>query len=1112
MARTCILVLGMPVSSTSAFTHMLNVAGAAVPREAMPTRLEDAHDLGTAQTIAGVNDKLLQKLHSRWDDWRAIAPDRHLAAVYDEFETPIAETIRAEFDNADLIVLDDPRISRLVPLYIRVLNRLGYQVVFFHALHDPRSVAASLATRDSLGAKQAALLWMRYQLDAEIATRGQRRGFFTYEDLLQDWRSVIGGAATLLSLPSPDLESVPARALDALVSREHHHADTAPAAEWPDDMSEDIDEVGAFFEKLVLDPSDPDAQLGLDQARQGLDKFSRWADRVHYATTAGLRTGDDRQHDGVAAAISGGKSQPADIRTRPVAEEDRASIGQARLQSMTARLQVSREKEATAKSELTRTSAKLQDALRIAQAMDTELQHARRHPFKLIRRLIKYRSLRLLAKDASPLPSAMKRRFAKSAAKVNPSRSTLGDYLTGQGATALPLARDVDINQKKAAFRAEAERGLSKFLASNERIDFFPVSEPKVSIILVLWNQAGLTLNCLRSLESEYDVPIEIIVVDNCSTDRTRELLERVDNVRLLPQKENLGFLAGVNRGLEAVSGGHVLLLNNDATLRPGCLAAACEAMESSPEIGAVGGPIVLPDGTLQEAGSIIWADGSCLGYGRGDNPQAGPYNFRREVDYCSGAFLLVREGLFQELGGFDTDFAPAYYEEADLCMRIWRNGKKVVFEPRAIIDHFEFASSEKVEQALELQKTNRRKFVAKHSDQLAAHLKPMPDNIIEARSPDRRERILFIEDRVPLISQGSGLPRSNEILRLMCEEGYFVTFFPSNTPTETWEDAWSAVPIEVEVAMGWGLPGLEQFLEQRKGYYQQIFVSRPHNMKALAKILTARPELFEGIRVTYDAEAFFSTRDAIKAEIFGDTKLAEKATQNRVSELALIAMADQVTAVTQSEADQFAEASGKPVHVLSFPIAPEPTPAMFNSREDILFVGRLAEEDTPNVDSVLWYVDHVQPLLRDRYSLELPLTVVGNTRAPSILSLDPSKVRTRGIVDDLLPVFDRARVFVAPTRYAAGIPLKVQQAAAYGVPVVATSLLARQLGWNDEEDLLVGDTPEAFAQAVDRLYADSALWERIRSNAMKRIIADCSHDRFRATLRETLGPHRRPA
>src|SRR5207244_8292943 len=129
--------------------------------------------------------------------------------------------------------------------------------------------------------------------------------------------------------------------------------------------------------------------------------------------------------------------------------------------------------------------------------------------------------------------------------------------------------------------------------------------------------------------------------------------------------------------------------------------------IRSAPDIGAVGGRQVFLDGTLQEAGSIVWRDGSCLGYGRGDDPFAPMYMFRRDVDYCSAAFLLTPRRVWEKLGGFDEAFQPAYYEDSDYCARLWERGLRVVYEPRAMILHYEFGSSN-MPNAIDLQITHQ--------------------------------------------------------------------------------------------------------------------------------------------------------------------------------------------------------------------------------------------------------------------------------------------------------------------------------------------------------------------------------------------------------------------
>lgn len=737
--------------------------------------------------------------------------------------------------------------------------------------------------------------------------------------------------------------------------------------------------------------------------------------------------------------------------------------------------------------------------------MDAQLRKAHRRPWRLVRALLAYRFLKLLSRASPPLPTRMAERFARSAEKRNPRRSQL-PFASSSGVGMTPPKPNLE--ELRELVRKSSEANLQTFFASSEQIILPTPDSPRVTVILVLWNQAPLTLACLRSLAEEVSVPMEVIIVDNASSDRTAELLQNVHNARILRQDDNIGFLRGVNAALSEVRSGHVLLLNNDATLRRGTLAAAVEAMESAADIGAVGGPIILPNGALQEAGSIIWRDGTCQGYGRDDEPQSGPYMFRREVDYSSGAFLLIREGLFQQLGGFDEAYAPAYYEETDLCMRLRANGYRVIYEPRAAIDHFEFGSSTKVSTALELQNQNRKTFCEKHARVLAErHLPASKANILAARMRDDRPRILYIEDRVPLPNVGAGLPRANEILRLMVDAGFFVTFLPSTHPTEDWSETWAAVPEDVEVVMNVGLTGLEAFLIERAGYYGQIFISRPHNMAKLVEINERRPELLKDVRIIYDAEAIFASRDLCKAELLGDAALRKRALREEREELSLAAVAQHVTAVNTAEAERFQSINGPVVSVLGHALPAAPTPAGFNDRSHVLFLGNLAHDDSPNVDSYVWFVEEVMPHLDTVFEGQSRFLVAGRNDAASVQARHSEKIKLLGPVEDLDALFNQCRVFVAPTRYAAGIPHKVHQAASLGVPVVATSLLARQLGWEDGRHLLVADTAEEFATAVSKLFHDISLWEAIRAAALEKIAQECSPEAFRADLMRAIAP-----
>src|SRR5262249_10167985 len=141
---------------------------------------------------------------------------------------------------------------------------------------------------------------------------------------------------------------------------------------------------------------------------------------------------------------------------------------------------------------------------------------------------------------------------------------------------------------------------------------------------------------------------------------------------------------------ISSPSSEYVLLLNNDIEmLSSATISSLATLLADHPEAGAAGAKILQLNGKLQEAGSLVWQDGSALGFGRGDDPDLPQYNFVREVDYCSGACLMIRRALYVALGGFDARSFPMYYEDTDLQMKIrYTMSRTVLYQPLAAIRH----------------------------------------------------------------------------------------------------------------------------------------------------------------------------------------------------------------------------------------------------------------------------------------------------------------------------------------------------------------------------------------------------------------------------------------
>ena len=373
------------------------------------------------------------------------------------------------------------------------------------------------------------------------------------------------------------------------------------------------------------------------------------------------------------------------------------------------------------------------------------------------------------------------------------------------------------------------------------------------------------------------------------------------------------------------------------------------------------------------------------------------------------------------------------------------------------------------------------------------------------AREAARRKRILII-DWVPHIREGAGFPRLNGILRVLARAGYHVTLFPAVACNEDNETLYFDIPATVDVVRGRGIDDAEDFLCDHAREFSTIIVGRPMNMARVVPVLDRHPEWFRHARLIYDSEAVFALRTIAHHEVAGAPLSPCQQDALIAEEVALGARADAVLAVSRSEQKLFADHGARDVMLVGYSVEPAPTQRGFAEREGLLFVGRLSEEGLPNVDSLSWYREHVLPVLAQR-GYRLTLNVAGKTSARQQSAEMDDTTRFLGVVDDLLPLYDQARVFIAPTRFAAGTPAKLYEAAAHGVPIVATDLLARQLGWHPGEDLLVssvGDA-DAFADNIIALYTQPELWTRLRANALRRVEKECAPREILAALERAI-------
>jgi len=245
---------------------------------------------------------------------------------------------------------------------------------------------------------------------------------------------------------------------------------------------------------------------------------------------------------------------------------------------------------------------------------------------------------------------------------------------------------------------------------------------PSATIVIPCYDGWAITETCLRMVRETLPPggDHEVLVIDDASTDGSGEKLKAFakafPQMQVVRNRKNRGFIESCNLGVRLASNEGVVFLNNDTIPLPGWLEPLLATLDE-PEVGLVGGKLLWPDGILQEAGGVVFSNARGANFGRGSPTPAAPlFNYRRPVDYCSGALLGVRRSDFLGLGGFDRRYRPAYYEDTDLAFSVRNARRSVVFNPESVVLHLEGASSSTSAGpgTKRFQELNREKFARK--------------------------------------------------------------------------------------------------------------------------------------------------------------------------------------------------------------------------------------------------------------------------------------------------------------------------------------------------------------------------------------------------------------
>lgn len=626
---------------------------------------------------------------------------------------------------------------------------------------------------------------------------------------------------------------------------------------------------------------------------------------------------------------------------------------------------------------------------------------------------------------------------------------------------------------RSSSLRASSE-SIDALIERPDRICLYTSEAPTVSVIIPIYGKLNYTLRCLASISLfPPSAAFEVIVVDDCSPDDSAVVLQAVGGVRLVRNSSNVGFIHSCNAGSMEAKGRYLYFLNNDTEVTSGWLDELLQTFSEIPDAGLVGSQLIYPDGRLQEAGGIIWQDGSAWNWGNLQDPSHCAFNYSRDADYISGASIMVPRDVFKRLGMFNTLYAPAYYEDTDLAMSIRRAKLRVIYQPYSRVVHFEGISSgtDVTQGTKRFQEINRGKFVdAWHED----IRKLTPNGFAPYLSCDRikQRHILIVDACTPTPDQDSGSLDMFNLIKILIEQNWRVHFVPFSNFQHfgTYTDVLQRMGVECVYAPFYTT--LDSYLRERGNVFQICLLARTDVAgKTLPFVEKYCPS---SKRIFYTVDLHF-LREKREAALTSDPLVMKKAEATELMELGLMDRVNSTVVLSEVEHEILIERGKKNISVL--PLIREtgcPVSTNLAERFGVVFVGGF--QHLPNVDAVDWLLDEIWPEVRricgNRSLPCLPLYIVGSkmpTRFQEVKSEDTIPV---GFVADLSDVFNKVRLSIAPLRYGAGLKGKIATSYLYGIPVVGTAIAYEGMPTKGLDLVRYqDDTPRGIAELIVDLH-----------------------------------------
>jgi GT2 family glycosyltransferase len=553
-------------------------------------------------------------------------------------------------------------------------------------------------------------------------------------------------------------------------------------------------------------------------------------------------------------------------------------------------------------------------------------------------------------------------------------------------------------------------------------------------------------------------------------TGNAKIIEQYVKNIIVHNNNNKNNYLMSCNELVKFSRGKYILFLNNDIKVHKEWLIFLIKLIESDKKIGMVGSKLIFSNGKLKEAGGIVWNNGEYFRFGRDYNLDLPEYNYVKEVDYISGASILIRKSTWDKIGGFDKRYTLSYYGEIDFAFEIRRVGYKVMYQPKSVVEYDE-GISKRNNLSLgikKLQVINKKKFVEKWKKDLKYQKEQ--GNIFLSR--DRGyNRIFVIDSFVPIYNQNAGNRCTFMYLNLFKEIGLQVTFLPNDfQKIEPYTTILQQKGIEVLYG-DWYQKNIETWLKNNLKYFNFVYLERPEiGLKYI-----------DLIRQHFSRKIFYFPHDihyirlSREYNITHDEKKLNQSNMFKKIEMEIFSKVDIIHVVGNYEYQILKKKFKKkiirniPIYIYDKQLSN--VEKDFSKRKDLIFVGGFLH--SPNKDAVLWFYQYVYPKIVGKFQ-DIIWHIVGSNIPDEIMKLESKNIKIEGFLsdEDLYSLYQKCRIAIIPLRFGAGVKGKIIEAAYNQIPIVTTTIGGEGLD-NSLGAFIIEDDAEKMSDIIIKLYVN---------------------------------------